>query len=133
VKPELPGERDHGLTDGVMLLASLCIAVMTWSSLARISAVPMWRLYCGVGPIFVFALAGLTRHARWANAIRLILGVWTIIAPFLLGPMDFAPTFWIYLTTGVVLTAVSIPGVLEAQAPVLRGRKWRPRTVSLPF
>jgi hypothetical protein len=37
--------------------------------------------------------------------------IWTIIAPFMLGLTEVAP-FWIYLTMGALLTALSIPGVV---------------------
>jgi hypothetical protein len=111
VRPQLPSERDHGIADGVMLLSTLCAAFVTWRYLANISAGPLWKFYCGVGLTFVLALAGLTRRARWADSIRLLMGIWTIIAPFMLGLTEVAP-FWIYLTMGALLTALSIPGVV---------------------
>ena len=74
VRPQLPSERDHGIADGVMLLSTLCAAFVTWRYLANISAGPLWKFYCGVGLTFVLALAGLTRRARWADSIRLLMG-----------------------------------------------------------
>jgi hypothetical protein len=74
VRPELPEERDHGVADGVMLLTSLCVAVATWSYLVDSSPAPTWKLYSGVGLTFFLALAGLTRRAGWADAMRLLMG-----------------------------------------------------------
>ena len=109
MRPELPEERDHGFADGLMLLTSLCVAVATWSYLANSSTAPLWKFYGSLGPTFFFALAGLTRRADWANAIRFLTGIWTITTPFLLGLTMNALPLWICLTVGVLLTALSVP------------------------
>jgi hypothetical protein len=122
MRPELPGERDRGVADAVMLLATLSVGVGTWSCLAKISAVPLWRFYCGVGLTFVLALAGLTRRERWADAIRFLMGIWTIIFPFILG-LPNAPAIWMCLTIGILLTALSIPGVIREKGHDLMRRR----------
>jgi hypothetical protein len=119
VKPVLGPERDHGIADSLMLLATLCVAVVTWSYLAKISTTPLWKFNVGIGLTFLFALAGLTRHARWAITIKLLMGIWTMIAPFMLGLFQSAP-LWIYLSTGTLLTALAIPGFI-GQARTYRG------------
>lgn len=111
MRPELPEERDHGVADGVMLLASLSMSVATWSYLANISTTPPWKFYGGVGLTLFFALAGLTRRAGWADVIRFLMGIWIITTPFLLGVTVNASALWICLATGVLLTALSVPGV----------------------
>ena len=116
MRPELPEERDHGFADGLMLLTSLCVAVATWSYLANSSTAPLWKFYGSLGPTFFFALAGLTRRADWANAIRFLTGIWTITTPFLLGLTMNALPLWICLTVGVLLTALSVP------EPIKKGR-----------
>jgi hypothetical protein len=112
VKPDLTRERSHGAADVVILLSTSCVAVGTWNYLSNISTVPPWKIYCGVGLIFVLALAGLTRRAYWAHAIRFLMGIWTVITPFIVGLPEAAPALWIYLITGVSLTALSFPGVI---------------------
>jgi hypothetical protein len=112
VRPELPEERDHGVADGVMLLTSLCVAVATWSYLVDSSTAPTWKLYSGVGLTFFLALAGLTRRAGWADAMRFLMGIWTIMLPFLLGVTMNAAALWICLTMGVLLTGLSVPGLI---------------------
>src|ERR1700688_276314 len=111
VRPELPAERDYGIADGVMLLSAVCVAVVTWNYLSGISAVPLWKFYCGVGVAFLLALAGLTRRARWAETIRFLMGIWAVIAPFMLGLTEDTAALWIYLAVGVLLMVLSIPRV----------------------
>ena len=69
----MPEERGHGVADAVMLLTSLCVAVPASSYLANISSAPLWKFYSGVGLTFFLALAGLTRRAGWADAIRFLM------------------------------------------------------------
>jgi hypothetical protein len=113
--PELPGERNHGAADGVMLVSSLCVAVATWYYLAshlNMSTAPAWKCYGGVGLTFFLTLAGLTRRADWADRIRFLMGIWTIAVPFLLGLSMRVSTLWIYLAMGILLTTLSVPGVI---------------------
>jgi hypothetical protein len=112
VRSEMPEERDHGIADGVMLLTSLCVAVVTWGYLAKIPGAPLWKFYGGVALSFFFALAGLTRRAGWADAIRFLMGIWTNTTPFLLGLTMSASALWVCLTMGVLLTALSVTGVI---------------------
>jgi hypothetical protein len=64
VRSELPEERDHGIADRLMLLSSLRQAVATWRYLGNISTALLWKFYRSLGPIFFFALAGVTRRAE---------------------------------------------------------------------
>jgi hypothetical protein len=113
VNPELAYERDHGVVDGLMLLTSLCLTVAIWGYLANTFTVSIWKFYGGVGPTFLFALAGLTRRASWADAIRFLMGIWTITTPFLLGLTMSAAALWICLTLGVLLTTLSVLRIIR--------------------
>ena len=104
------GEREHGISDVVMLLAVVCLALVTWCCLADAASVPLWKSYTSVTLAVLFALAALTRHPHWASSIRLLTGIWMIAAPYLLQFADIAPAFWAYLAIGTLLVTVSIPG-----------------------
>jgi hypothetical protein len=81
----------------------------------------MWKFYCGVGVTFVLALASLTRRARWADTFKFLMGIWTIIVPFALGLTEAEAALWIYLTTGILLTALPIPGFIRQTRTYLSG------------
>jgi hypothetical protein len=77
----------------------------------------VWKFCGGVGLTFFLALAGLTRRAGWADAIRFLMGIWIITTPFLLGITMRASALWVYLTTGVLLIALSGPWIIGRKTP----------------
>jgi hypothetical protein len=122
VRSELPVERDYGVADGVMLLSSLCAAVALWTYFANTPSAPQWKIYAGIVPTYFFTLAGLTRRTSWANAIRFLIGVWTLTTPFLLGLSTGASALFICLVMGGLLTALSVPEAIRKKAVMLCGR-----------
>jgi len=99
--------RESDLTDIVVLLLTVWVALVTWSYFAETAGVSPWRLCVSVGFTLLCALATLTRHPRRAMAIRLMLGGWLISAPYLLAFADMDPVLRTYLVAGTVLTAMS--------------------------
>jgi hypothetical protein len=128
----LAEERVHDAIDGVMLVTSLCVAVATWSYLGNIPSAPVWKFYGGVGLTFFLALAGLTRRASWAEAIRFLMGIWTITMPLLLGPTMSSLALLACLTMGALLTALSVPGVIREKSRDLVRHVDVRRVFSLP-
>jgi len=106
------GDREHGLVDVATLLAVVWLAVVTWSSLAGTAAVPLWKPYACMALTVLFSLAALTRHARWARSIRLLLGGWLVVAPVLFRFDGIAPALWSHVTCGLLLVAASVPGII---------------------
>jgi hypothetical protein len=111
VRLERFGERDHGVTDVLMLVGVVYLALVTWSYLGDAANVPLWKLHASVALTVLFALAALTRDPHWATLIRFLTGGWMIAAPYLLKFADIAPALWAYLAIGILLMAVSIPGI----------------------
>jgi hypothetical protein len=100
-------ERQHGLTDIVVLLALLAIAIVTWASFAD-AGVPPWRPFAGVAIAWLLALAALTRHRSWSASIRGVLGGWLAVAPDLLNFTAGSPARWAYLAIGALVAATSV-------------------------
>lgn len=111
VRLERFGERHHSVADVVMVLAAVCLALVSWSYLGDAASVPLWKPYASVALVVLLTLAALTRQPHWAISIRLLTGGWMIAAPYLLKFADIAPALWAYLTIGVLLaTIASISG-----------------------
>jgi hypothetical protein len=105
------GDREHSVVDLILLLSAMCLALATWSFLSDASRVPLWKSYVSVVITGLLVLAALTRNPHWAAAIRLLTGGWLIAAPYLLSFADIAPALWAYLSTGLLVTTLAIPGI----------------------
>lgn len=103
-------ETKYRLTDLVLLLAAVCLALSTWAWLSGSAGVPLWKPYLSVFATFFLALAALTRHPLWSASIRLLASGWIIAAPWLLGFADIASAQRTYLAIGALIAAMSIPG-----------------------
>jgi hypothetical protein len=109
--PEGNWAKEHRVTDILMLLGIVFLALTTWSCVSASTGIPLWKSYISILAALFLALAALTRHPNWAASIRLITGGWIIAAPYLLGFADITPAPRIYLTIGAVIAASSIPGI----------------------
>ena len=57
VRLERFGERNHSVADVVMLLAVVCLALVTWSYLGDAASVPLWKPYASVALAVLLALS----------------------------------------------------------------------------
>ena len=110
------GERHHSVADVVMVLAVVCLALVTWSYLGNAASVPLWKPYASVALAVLLTLAALTRQPHWAISMRFLSGGWMIAAPYFLKFADIAPALWAYLTIGGLLaTMASISGAYASR------------------
>ena len=110
------GERHHSIADVVMVLAVVCLALVTWSYLGDAASVPVWKPYASVALAVLLTLAALTRQPHWAISMRFLSGGWMIAAPYLLEFADIAPALWAYLAIGVLLaTMATISGAYASR------------------
>jgi hypothetical protein len=117
VRLERFGERHDSVADVVVVLAAVCLALVTWSYLGDAASVPLWKPYASVALIVLLTLAALTRQPHWAISMRFLTGGWMIAAPYLLKFADIAPALWAYLTIGVLLaTMASISGAFASRS-----------------
>jgi hypothetical protein len=112
VRLERFGERHHSVADVVMVLAVVCLALVTWSYLGDTASVPLWKPYASIALAILLTLAALTRQPHWAISMRFLSGGWMIAAPYLLKFAEIAPALcWAYLAIGVLIaTMASISG-----------------------
>lgn len=116
MRPERLGERQHSAADLVVLLAVICLALVTWSSLSDAGDGSLWKAYVSVLVAVLFALAALTRHPSWAVLIRFLAGGWMLAAPYLLKFADIAPTRWAYLAIGASTVTAALCGIMSVVA-----------------
>lgn len=80
-----------------------------------------WNAYVvGVG-LIVFSIVAIARPALWGEWINLVLGVWLIIAPFVM-PHESEAARWNHLIVGILVVADALLAVW--MQPAQQPRHW---------
>lgn len=108
VRLETFGERHHSAADIMMVLATVCLALVTWLYLGDAASVPLWKPYVSVALAVLLTLGALTRQPHWAISMRFLSGGWIIAAPYVLKFADIAPALWVHLAIGVLVAAMAL-------------------------
>ena len=96
------------LSDIVLLVSAIGLTLVTWATLCRAGAVPVWKPCCGVAATMLLTLAALTPHETWAIAIRRIISGWLIAAPWILTFAEVSAARWAYVISGTLIAAMSL-------------------------
>jgi hypothetical protein len=97
----------------LVLGAWLIIAPFLGVGLGTPAAV--WNSYIVGVAVLVFAWVALSRPHRWEEIINLVLGVWLIISPFVLGYAHLRGAMWSHVIIGVV---IGLDALLAMRSPV---------------
>jgi hypothetical protein len=88
---------------GSQLVLGLLLVLMPWLASfagAQAAAWTAWSTGALIALVGVAALAGHAYPAAWGN---LVLGVWVIVAPWLLGFAALAVAMWSHVVLGVLV------------------------------
>jgi hypothetical protein len=106
------------LIAGSQLVLGLVLLLSPWIFGFSAAAAPAWSAWIAgllIALAGAGALAGHAYPAAWAN---LVLGVWAIVAPWILAFHDLAAALWSHLVLGVlVLLAAAVALWMEHEAP----------------
>jgi hypothetical protein len=75
------------------------------------STVAAWNAGFVGAVIFVLSIAAIVRFAQWEEWINLVLGLWVVISPWVLGFAAMATAMWGHVVIGaaiVVLAALEL-------------------------
>jgi len=102
--------------DIALLVCVVGLAVATWAALSGTHGTMTWRPCFAVLATIFLALAALTPHTPWATAMRLVMSVWLMMAPWLLAFADVPVARWSYVITASLIALSSVPGFLHNPA-----------------
>jgi hypothetical protein len=101
-------QRQAQVAGGIQIVGALWLVVSPWMLAYAGQALALWNnLIVGV-VVAVLAGLGLARpdQSSWGNGIILVLGLWLIAAPFVLGFAATPSLLWNNLVVGVVVAAL---------------------------
>ena len=93
------GQTPNALATGIFMVFGFVIAVLAIVRLAN-----------------AYRLSGFQRSTIWLSWINVLIGIWLIIAPFVLGYNTFTVALWNSIIVGVIVAAFGAWSVLTAEA-----------------
>jgi hypothetical protein len=80
-------------------------------------AMPSWNAWIVAVMLGALATAALSMFAEWEEWANLVLGLWLIASPWLLGFAATANAMWTVVVLGVLVAAVSLWAVWDVHHP----------------
>ena len=67
--------------------------------------------------IALFAFAAISRPQKWKEYTNLVLGLWLILAPFVLGFTNLAGPMWNQIIVGLLVGGAALAVILQKSIP----------------
>ncbi|MCF6126600.1 hypothetical protein EN904_02960 [Mesorhizobium sp. M7A.F.Ca.CA.001.07.2.1] len=103
----LTSDSSRPALDVVNILAGIALALSPWLLGYAADAVAVWHAFiAGVITVLIAARALVAFHKfeEWAN---LVVGLWIVAAPWVLGFAGLAAAMWSHVIAGVVVAALA--------------------------
>ncbi|TIN23849.1 MAG: hypothetical protein E5Y31_17875 [Mesorhizobium sp.] len=97
------------------LVLAICLFVSPWIIGFAAETAPAWNAWIVGAVLGVMALATLTAFAEWEEWVSIVLGLWLIVSPWLLGFVANAMATHVIL--GVLVVAASGWAVWDFRHP----------------
>lgn len=101
-------DRNHAI-DIALLICVVGLAVATWAAMSGAGDIITWRPCFGISATIFLALAALTPYTPWAMAVRLVMSLWLMMAPWLLAFADVPLARWSHVITASLIALSSMP------------------------
>lgn len=93
--------------DWINLVLAVCLFVSPWVVGFAAETLPAWNAWIVGVVLGVLAIATLSAFAEWEEWANLVLGLWLIVSPWLLGFAANVNVMWTHVIVGVLVAAVS--------------------------
>jgi hypothetical protein len=93
--------------DVINLILAICLFLSPWAVGFTGDMAPAWNAWIVGVALAVLAIAALTAFAEWEEWVNAVLGVWLIIAPWLLGFAGHMPALWTHVVLGALIVVAS--------------------------
>ncbi|MDI7861984.1 SPW repeat protein [Rhizobiaceae bacterium n13] len=93
--------------DLVNLFLAVCLFLSPWVVGFSLEAMPAWNAWIVGIVLGALAIATLSVFAEWEEWVNLVLGLWLIVAPWMLGFTASMSAMWTHIVLGVLVAALS--------------------------
>lgn len=95
------------VTDALTAVLGVCLALTPWALGFANEPTPAWDAWIVGIAIAVVGVCALAAFSSWEDWASLALGVWAIVAPWLLGFAWVDGALYAHVVVGVIVTALS--------------------------
>ncbi len=99
-------KRNLMFMDWINLVLAVCLVISPWV-LAFSTGVAMYNAVIVGLVIGLVAIGAIVAFAQWEEWLNLILGLWAIIAPFVLGFSANTSAVWAHVVIGLVVAVLA--------------------------
>lgn len=99
--------------DWINLVLAVCLFISPWVIGFVADATPAWNVWVVAVLLGALAIGTLTVFAEWEEWANLVLGLWLVVSPWLLGFATNMTVTWTHLVMGVLVAAASAWAVWE--------------------
>ncbi|NLS01916.1 SPW repeat protein [Rhizobium sp. P32RR-XVIII] len=103
--------------DWANLVLAVCLFISPWVIGFAADTVPTWNAWIVAIALGALTIAALSVFAEWEEWANLVLGLWLIVSPWLLGFAANANAMWTSVVMGVLIGAVSLWAVWDVNHP----------------
>jgi hypothetical protein len=99
--------------DWINLILAVLLFISPWVLDFKGETVPAWNAWIIGVVLAILALAEISAFAEWEEWISTLLGIWLIIAPFVLSFASHTHALWTHVVLGVITAIVSVWSVWD--------------------
>jgi len=99
--------KDRRPQDWVNLILAVLLFISPWVVGFTGETTPAWNAWIVAVVLGVLTIAALSAFAEWEEWVNGVLGVWLIVAPWVLGFAASVNAMWTHVVLGVLTVAMS--------------------------
>jgi len=103
--------------DWINLILAICLFISPWVIGFSAAIVPAWNAWIVGVLLGALALATLSVFAEWEEWVNVVLGLWLIVSPWLLGFAADTNVMATHVVLGVLVVAASAWAVWDFRHP----------------
>ena len=100
-------DREDAAINALNVVLGIILIVSPWAVGFAAAELPSWNAVISGAVIAIVAFAAFVRLRAWEEWISLVVGLWVLASPWLLGFAGLSSAFWTHLTVGLMVVALA--------------------------
>lgn len=109
---ETVGGRDDEMVgrwqDWFTMILGFWLIIAPFAGIGMKGDIAAWNSYICGAIVAILAVAAVARPKLWEEWVNLVIGVWLVLAPFVLGFTDQSAPMWNQIIVGLLISADAV-------------------------